>query len=157
MKITLALFTLAVAAYGLTNISQAASANPVLDDYIAVAGALAKDDLAAAKKAASVLADAAKTEKQTSLAEHAAGIASSDSLDAAREQFKMASEEAEKLAAGRDGYYVFTCSMANADWVQKTKKVANPYLGQDMPGCGSLKNGKSNPSPQTMSMGGCCG
>lgn len=156
MKKILALFTLTVAVFGLANVSRAASTNPVLDDYIAVAGALANDDLAAAKKAASALAETAKAEKQTSLAKQAAGIASSDSLDAAREHFKMASEEAEKLAAGKDGYYVLTCPMAKADWVQKTTKVQNPYMGQAMSGCGSLKSGKSGSMPQTMSMG-CCG
>jgi len=158
MKKTLALFTLAVAVFGLANISQAASPNPVLDDYVAVAEALATDNLPAAKKAATALAEAAKTEKQASLADHASEIASSNSLDAAREHFKMASEDAVKLAADKDGYYVFTCPMAKADWVQKTTKVQNPYLGPDMSSCGSLKSGKSGSMPQTMSMGGgCCG
>ncbi|MBN8707949.1 MAG: DUF3347 domain-containing protein [Verrucomicrobia bacterium] len=150
------LLTLAVALFGLANRSQAASSNPVLDDYVIVAEALAKDDLAAAKKAASTLSEAATTEKLTSLANHASEIASSDSLDTAREHFKLASSEAGKLASGQDGYYVFTCPMAKAEWVQKTKKVQNPYMGQSMPGCGSLKNGKSG--SKTMSMGGgCCG
>ena len=74
-------------------------------------------------------------------------IASSDSLNTVREHFKMASEEAEKLATGKDGYYVFTCPMAKADWVQKTTKVQNPYMGSDMSGCGSLKSGKSSSMP----------
>jgi len=62
---------------------------------------LAKDDLAAAKKAASALAAVTKDEKQMSLAEHATEIASSDSLITAREHFKMASQEAEKLGRAR--------------------------------------------------------
>ncbi|CAN5749667.1 hypothetical protein BH09VER1_BH09VER1_11930 [soil metagenome] len=158
MKTILTIVTLAIATLGLANRSHAAANNPVLDDYIAVAGALANDDLAAAKKAATALAETAKAEKQTALAEHAGMIASTDSLDAAREHFKMASEEAEKLATGKDGYYVMTCPMAKADWVQKTTKVQNPYLGQEMPDCGSLKTGKASSTPSTMSMGGgCCG
>lgn len=151
------LLTLAVANFGLATSSQAASSNPVLDDYVVVAEALARDDLAAAKKAATTLSEAATTEKLTSLADHATEVASSDSLDAAREHFKLASVEAEKLAAGKDAYYVFTCPMAKADWVQKTTKVQNPYMGQEMPGCGSLKSAKSASMPQSMSMGGCCG
>lgn len=157
MKKILSLFTLVVAVFGLANVSQAASTSLALDSYIAVADALVKDDLAAAKKAASALTDAATAEQQTDLAKQAAGIASSDSLDAAREHFKMASEEAEKLAAGKDGYYVFTCPMAKADWVQKTTKVQNPYMGSDMSSCGSLKSGKTSTAPHSMSMGGCCG
>jgi hypothetical protein len=151
------LSSLAVAVLGLANISNAATSNPVLDDYVVIAEALAKDDLTAAKKAATTLSEAASAEKLTSLADHAAEIASSDSLDTAREHFKVASGEAEKLAADLDGYYVFTCPMAKADWVQKTTKVQNPYMGPDMSGCGSLKNGKSGSMPQTMGKGGCCG
>ncbi|OJU98645.1 MAG: hypothetical protein BGO12_19880 [Verrucomicrobia bacterium 61-8] len=146
--------TLTVGSLGLANNSHAAPADPVLDSYVAVADALAKDDLAAAKKAAGTLADTAKAEKQTSLADHAEMIASSDSLDAARGHFKMVSEEAVTLAQGKEGYYVMTCPMAKADWVQKTTKVSNPYMGQEMPGCGSIKGGASM---GTMKMGGCCG
>lgn len=115
------LSTLAVAVLGLVNISNAATSNPVLDDYVAVAEALAKDDLAASKKAAATLSRAAATEK---------------------------------LTTGKAGYYVFTCPMAKAEWVQKTKDVQNPYMGKEMPGCGSIKGGASM---GTMKMGGGCG
>lgn len=151
------LSSLAVAVFGLANLSNAATSNLVLDDYVVIAEALAKDDLAAAKKAASALSEVASAEKLTSLADQAGGIASSDSLDAAREHLKLASGEAEKLAAGLDGYYVFTCPMAKADWVQKSTKVQNPYMGPDMSGCGSLKTAKPGSMPQTMGKGGCCG
>jgi len=151
------LLSLAVAVLGLANVSNAATSNLVLDDYVVVAEALSKDDLAAAKKAASTLSEAATTAKLTSLADHATEIATSDSLDAAREHFKLASGEAEKLLAGQDGYYLFTCPMVKAEWVQKTKEVQNPYMGKEMPGCGSLKGGKPGPMSRTMSMGGCCG
>ncbi len=155
MKKILGILALTVTSFGLANVSQAADA--VLDSYVAVSTALVKDDLPAAKKAATALADAAKVGNQATLAEHAGEIASSDSLEAARGHFKMASEEAVKLATGKDGYYVFTCPMAKADWVQKTKEVQNPYMGKEMPGCGSLKGGKPGPMSHTMSMGGCCG
>lgn len=157
MKKLSLLSSLAVAVLGLTNLANAATSSPVLDDYVVIAEALAKDDLAAAKKAATTLSEAASAEKLASLADQATEIASSDSLDAAREHFKLASGEAEKLAANLDGYYVFTCPMAKADWVQKTAKVQNPYMGPDMSGCGSLKSGKSGSMPQAMSKGGCCG
>lgn len=155
MKKILTILTLTVASLGLASISQAADA--VLDSYVVVSNALVKDDLPAAKKAASGLAETAKAGNQATLADHAEEIVSSDSLDAARRHFKIASEEAVKLATGKDGYYVFTCPMAKAEWVQKTKEVQNPYMGREMPGCGSLKGGKSGPMSRTMSMGGCCG
>ena len=114
----------------------------VLDSYVGVAQALASDDLSAAKKAATGLESAAKADKQTALAAAAAKIASSKSLDAARESFKAASSDAVKLAAGKKGFYVFTCPMVHADWVQTTKDTVNPYLGKSMPDCGSLKSVK---------------
>lgn len=155
MKKILTILILTVASFGLASVSQAADA--VLYSYVAVSAALVKDDLPAAKKAATALADAAKAGDQATLAEHAGEIVSSDSLEAARGHFKMVSEEAIKLATGKEGYYVFTCPMAKADWVQKTKEVQNPYMGQGMPSCGSLKGGKPGPMSRTMSTGGCCG
>jgi hypothetical protein len=111
----------------------------VLDSYVGVAQGLAADDLSAAKKAATGLESAAKADKQTALASAASKIASSESLDAARESFKAASADAVKLADGKKGFYVFTCPMAHADWVQKTKETANPYFGKSMADCGVLK------------------
>ncbi len=115
-----------------------AGGDKVLDAYAAVSQALAADDLDAAQKAASELSTTAKAE-HPDLAEKAGAVASSDSLDAAREKFKPLSEDAEKLAAGKDGYFVMTCPMAKADWVQKDKQVANPYYGASMLRCGGLK------------------
>lgn len=101
---------------------------------------LAKDDLAAAKKSASELAEKAGPAKCPSTAKHAAELAKSTSLESAREHFKPISEECIKLAAGIDGQYVFTCPMAKADWLQTDSgKVSNPYMGKKMPTCGSLK------------------
>jgi hypothetical protein len=111
-----------------------------LKAYHQVHDALAKDDLAAAKKAASELAEKAGPAKCPSTAKHAAELAKSDSLESAREHFKPISEECIKLAAGVDGQYVFTCPMAKADWLQTDSKVvSNPYMGKKMPTCGSLK------------------
>ena len=111
-----------------------------LKAYHQVHDALAKDDLAAAKKAASELAEKAGPAKCPSTAQHAAELAKSNSLESAREHFKAISEECIKMAAGIDGQYVFTCPMAKADWLQTdSKKVSNPYMGKKMPTCGSLK------------------
>ncbi len=83
MKTILSILTLTIATLGLANTSKAAANDPLLDSYVAVSEALAKDDLAAAKKAATTLAETANADKQDALAEHAGMIASSDSLDAA--------------------------------------------------------------------------
>jgi len=135
--------------------SRAATANPVLDASLVVSEALTNDNLDAAKKAATALAETAKTSGQPVIATHAAEIATSTSLDEARVHFKAVSEVTVKLAAGQEGYYVLTCPMANADWVQKTTKVQNPYMGQSMPECGAVKGGKT--SMGRPKKGGCCG
>jgi hypothetical protein len=111
-----------------------------LKAYHQVHHALAKDDLAAAKKAATDLAEKAGPAKCPSTAQHAAELAKSDSLESAREHFKAISEECVKMAAGIDGQYAFNCPMAKADWLQTdSKQVSNPYMGKKMPTCGSLK------------------
>jgi hypothetical protein len=111
-----------------------------LKAYHQVHDALAKDDLAGAKKSASDLAEKATAAKSDSMAQHARELGKSDSLESAREHFKPISAECIKMAAGVGGQYVFTCPMAKADWLQTdSKQVSNPYMGKKMPTCGSLK------------------
>jgi hypothetical protein len=112
-----------------------------LKAYHQVHDALAKDDLAAAKKSASELAEKATAAKCGPAAkEHAEELAKSDSLESAREHFKAISAECIKMAAGIDGQYVFNCPMAKAEWLQTdSKQVSNPYMGKKMPTCGELK------------------
>lgn len=118
--------------------------NAVLDAYLKVSQALAADDLKGAKSAATDLASKAKTGGNEALSNHASELAKSDSIEKAREHFKMASDEATKLAEGKSGYYVMTCPMAKADWVQSNPKVSNPYLGKSMPNCGAVKEQKKS-------------
>lgn len=120
--------------------------NAVLDAYLKVSQALAADNLNGAKSAATDLAAKAKAGGNETLASHASELAKSDSIDKARDHFKMASAEAAKLADGKSGYYLMTCPMAKADWVQSNPKVSNPYLGKSMPNCGSVKEQKKTSS-----------
>jgi len=111
-----------------------------LKAYHEVHDALAKDDLAAAKKAATDLAEKATAAKCVSTPQHATELARSDSLESAREHFKAISQECIEMAAGVDGQYVFTCPMVKADWLQTdSKQVSNPYMGKKMPTCGEIK------------------
>lgn len=101
-----------------------------LSNYEGVRAALASDDLAAAKRSAANLSGSS-----------AAGeIAKATSLEVARESFKKLSTEAVALAKGQEGYYVATCPMARADWVQTSPAISNPYYGKSMLTCGSIKN-----------------
>lgn len=124
--------------------------NTVLDAYLKVSQALAADDLNGAKSAATDLAAKAKTGGNEALVKHASELAKSDSIENARDHFQMASAEATKLAEGKSGYYLMTCPMAKADWVQSSQKVSNPYLGKSMPTCGALKEQKKTSSAGCM-------
>lgn len=65
-------------------------------------------------------------------------LASTKSLDDAREFFGAlsASLVPKFLDAGLPGVYGFTCAMKKQPWAQRTKAVENPYFGKSMLTCG---------------------
>ncbi len=119
----------------------AAESGDLLKAYEAVSTALANDDLAAAKTAATCLAEQAKSSGNETIATHASEVAKSDSLEAAREHFKAMGDEAANLAKGSGKYHVVNCPMAKVNWVQSGDKIMNPYLGKKMQQCGSMIKG----------------
>ena len=97
-----------------------------LAGYEKIHMALVSDDLAAAKSVAASL-------------DGGADIASAKSLKDARAAFKTLSAKAIAIGKGHEGLYVLHCPMANADWLQTSKDVKNPYYGKAMPTCGVVK------------------
>ncbi len=95
--------------------------------YEEVRVALAADDLAKAKEAA------------TPLGEEGNGIAQADKIATARAEFAKLSESAIALAKGAEGYYVVNCPMLKKDWVQTSTTISNPYAGKEMLTCGVVK------------------
>ena len=128
----------------------------IISHYEKISEALVKDDLEAAKSAAAQLGKAAKTEGKSDLAGTAQAIAASASLKDARKAFAGVSEEVIELTEGQPGYFIMTCPMAKADWLQKDREVANPYMGQKMPACGKIKEGAKSGKKQSASAFGCC-
>src|SRR5215210_187478 len=98
-----------------------------LAGYEKVRAALAADNLDGAKAAAA------------DLKEDGAGVAKSDSLKSAREEFSGLSTRAIGLAKGQNGYYVVNCPMVKKDWLQTSKQISNPYAGKEMLTCGVVK------------------
>jgi hypothetical protein len=98
-----------------------------LTGYEKVHMALAADDLARAKSAAS------------DLGEYGREIAKANSLKDARVSFEKLSGRAKSLVVGQSGYYVLHCPMLKKDWVQTSPTVANPYGGKEMVGCGEIQ------------------
>jgi hypothetical protein len=98
-----------------------------LTSYEKIHIALAADDLAGAKTAA------------TELGESGNDIAKANSLNDARAGFEKLSVHAKTAAAGQSGYHVAHCPMLNKDWVQTSTTIANPYGGKQMVGCGEIQ------------------
>ena len=98
-----------------------------LTSYEKIHVALAADDLASAKAAATELGDSGSD------------IAKANSLKDARAGFEKLSARAKTIAAGQSGYHVAHCPMLNKDWVQTSTTISNPYGGKDMVGCGEIK------------------
>jgi hypothetical protein len=107
--------------------------------YETIAAALVADDFASAQAAARQLAAAASSLHRDGIAAAAQAVAKAGDLAAARAAFKTLSTETIALARRQKGYFIMTCPMAQADWVQSTREVANPYFGKDMPTCGTVK------------------
>lgn len=69
-----------------------------------------------------------------------------DTLDAARAAYKKVSAAVAELArlappsdAAAGSLYEMTCPMAKASWLQTSVEIANPYMGQAMSTCGTVK------------------
>ena len=95
--------------------------------------ALAKTDVERLKERAQAVVKAASVQPE--------------SLDEAREAFQPLSQATIRLAqVARPSdeavktLYVAYCPMAKASWLQISKEITNPYMGQRMPGCGSIKH-----------------
>lgn len=139
-----------------------ASVKILLADYLEIKNALTKDDGKAAADAANDLVasfkafDSASLSKEqvsvfddikTDAVEHAEHIAANASLIAhQREHFETLSKDLYDLVktfgAGQKLYYT-NCPMYNenkgANWLSETNEIQNPYLGQAMLTCGSIK------------------
>ena len=142
--------------------SKTVSIKEIVEAYLQLKNALAKDDTKGAADAGNVMvakfarfnkkglttkqvktyADIEDDAKEN--AEHIG--ANAGKLEHQREHFEMLSKDVYDLVknfgAGQILYYD-NCPMYNdgkgANWLSETKEIANPYLGKSMPTCGSIK------------------
>ena len=129
-KLTALLF--AAIAFGMiASFAQAANLSDqdkkFLTTYEKIHIALAADDLASAKAAATELGDSGSD------------IAKANSLKDARAEFEKLSAHAKTIATGQSGYHFAHCPMLNKDWVQTSTTIANPYGGKEMVSCGEIQ------------------
>jgi len=134
----------------------------IVSAYLQLKNALAKDndkDAASSGKAletafasfdkSSLTADKAKLydDIATDAKEHAEHIgANSGNIKHQREHFETLSQDIYDLVKGFGAgqkLYVDHCPMYNenkgANWISESKEISNPYLGQSMPTCGTVK------------------
>jgi hypothetical protein len=141
--------TSAPAAGQTTAAAPAASPNRLLlTSYERISNALANDDLRTAHQEArtfrtvcQMVCDKNGGDQAKECKPHLQAFLDEKEIDKAREHFKKISAEVIKLAQKEEGYLVMTCPMAgeNADWVQSSREVRNPYHGSRMLRCGSVK------------------
>jgi hypothetical protein len=115
-----------------------AALKQIFSGYEAVRAALADDDLGLAKIGAKKLVTDEIRKLHAGVANSAQDLAKAGDITAARRAFKILSNETIALARTQKGYFILHCPMADADWVQGTREVANPYLGKDMSACGTV-------------------
>ena len=132
----------------------------IVDHYLHIKNALANDNESEAASGAKMLSEGlAKVDKsfftpeqkkvydnnEADLKEHAEHISKSK-IDHQREHFIMMSEDVYELVkafgAGRVVYHDH-CPMANdgkgAMWISEVSEIKNPYLGKEMPTCGTVE------------------
>lgn len=145
-----------------TGMMKNASMNTVMNAYFQVKNALANDDAKAAAKAGNEVVaaitnvdvsgfnDAQKKmyeEVKPEIKDHAEHISSNGNMIAhQREHFETMSKDiydlVKLLGTSKTIYYTH-CPMYNnnkgANWLSEVKEISNPYLGKEMPDCGTIK------------------
>lgn len=122
--------------------------NAVYQHYIHLTTALTSDNTAEAKVAASAIEIGAKQiDGGATLAKAAAEVTESKDIEAQRTIFASLSNEfislLKKTGLDSGELYISHCPMAlndkGADWVSNSKEIRNPYFGESMLTCGSVK------------------
>ena len=136
-----------------TTTSSATTNVPMLKSYLDIKNALVKDNFEQAKQAATDFVKALESTDKLSAAQKkelkqsADKVAQAKDLASLREQFAALSQQLYQVEQASNltdqTLYLQHCSMAlkgqGANWLSLEEKVQNPYMGQRMPGCGSVQ------------------
>ena len=124
----------------------------ILVDYMEIKDALVNDNFEQAKKVASKMdeglagVDLNRAQRE-SLESAIENLATAEDIATQRRYFAQLSQHLYHLVRKSDftdqTLYLQTCGMAmggqGADWISYDEEVRNPYMGQKMPGCGSVE------------------
>ena len=119
----------------------------ILTGYLNIENALTNDDHKAAQQNAKELLDASTALNETSVKNTLEQLSGAADIIAQRKHFAALSKELYTVFKDIDlqgnTLYWNHCSMAmngeGANWLSKSDKISNPYMGQRMPSCGSVK------------------
>jgi Cu(I)/Ag(I) efflux system membrane fusion protein len=122
--------------------TRGANTHPTFKHYFAIQEALVNDQFDEANEAAKEMANTETTSKE--LKEILETFALATDLKSQRKTFDLIAQQiilTAKETAPED-FYVMRCPMAvdnqPADWLQRDKKIRNPYMGQAMLSCGRI-------------------
>jgi len=115
-----------------------ATSPEVVQSYLHIQEALAKDTITGVKESAKKIAEAEKTSK---IGKEATKLSTSKDIAEARKTFKGLSEAviADSDAKARGSAKVAFCPMADAKWLQTGTDLRNPYYGASMLECGNFE------------------
>ncbi|HZS18710.1 MAG TPA: DUF3347 domain-containing protein [Candidatus Udaeobacter sp.] len=118
----------------------------VFDYYLKIESALANESGVGIGFNASAIASAIRGDSMKmfpkKVANQAEILAGTRNLSSAREAFKPLSKSLIQYLADHNitsAYVEVYCPMAKASWLQKDKKIKNPYLGGSMRSCGAIR------------------
>lgn len=108
---------------------------------------LVTEDVITAKKTALIIEEGAKKMNNSSLETVAAKMVSSDDLEELRTLFYSLSralvKEIKSSGTEEGNVFIAHCPMAfgdtGAEWLTMSKEIKNPYYGESMLNCGSIK------------------
>lgn len=123
------------------------TSSAMMRHYFAIREALAGDSLKGVGESAKKLAERFKHAERPDAADAARFLAKTEDIGRARRAFETLSasliKQLEKAETVEGGYYSVHCPMAfddgGASWIQKEKKVSNPYQGANMLRCGTVR------------------
>lgn len=142
--------------------SGSVSIDKIVDNYLLLKNALAKDDAKAAANAGKSLLAALNSES-TNAMNASTKIEYLDIAESAKENAEHIGDNADKIEHQREHFVILSQDMADllklfktdrklyqdfcpmydggngAYWISEVKEIKNPYLGKEMPTCGSVK------------------
>ena len=129
-----------------TPTSGAAMPSAVVDPYLKISSALAKDSIEGVRANAGDLATAATALGAPAMKIDTAAVqlAAASEIGDAREKFGTLSDAIVTYLDGLhlmlpDGVQVAICPMVQKPWLQEGSDIKNPYFGASMPTCGNFR------------------